>query len=49
MYWLIKTGGFVGIRHFSSKEEAQEAADRLTAISGRKWIVDCIIIGKVID
>lgn len=45
MYWIVRTGGFIGVRHFKTKEDAQEAADRLTAISGRMWIVDSIIIG----
>lgn len=38
-YWVIMCGEFQGCRIFQSEDEAQEAATRMTAISGKEWKV----------
>ena len=38
-YWVIVCGGFVGTRHFDSEASAVAAAESMTALSGKKWVV----------
>ncbi len=44
--WVIMCDGFQGCRTFSSFENAKQAADRLTSISGRKWAPRELTRGK---
>ena len=41
--WVIMCGGFQGSRWFDSEEDAKQAAESMTMLSGKKWTVRKIL------